>query len=201
MRGLWIGMAALLTAATAPAAPVAIRGAMVHPISAPVIVDGVLVMEGGEIMAVGRADAVEVPADATLVDGTGLHLWPGLVDAMSHLGLIEIGSVRGTRDHTESGQMNPNARAEVAINASSPHIAVTRANGTLLAATVPFGSLVPGTAAGDLDAVVHAAEGAPGLKALPASGDDRADRQAVVGGLDAQDPLGDGDVVPGGGAR
>ena len=44
------------------------------------------------------------------------------------------------------GDVAPSGRSH-AINASSPHLAVTRANGTLLAATVPYGSLVPGTAA------------------------------------------------------
>jgi hypothetical protein len=43
--------------------------------------------------------------------------------------------------------MNPNARAEVSINVSSSHLPVTRANGILLAATLPRGGVVPGTAA------------------------------------------------------
>ena len=85
--------------------------------------------------------------DAVRVDATGLHVWPGMIDGYSTLGLREIGSVRGTVDITESGQINPNARAEVAINSSSTHIPVTRANGVLLAASVPSGSMVPGSSA------------------------------------------------------
>jgi imidazolonepropionase-like amidohydrolase len=142
-----LALLAVLAAAGVRAAPVAVRGATIHPISGPAIPSGVLVTDGERITAVGREGEVEIPEHATIVDAEGLDLWPGLVDAMSHLGLVEIGSVRGTRDHTESGQMNPNSRAEVAINASSPHFPVTRANGILLAASVPYGSLVPGTSA------------------------------------------------------
>ncbi|MGH2570288.1 MAG: amidohydrolase family protein, partial [bacterium] len=118
----------------------------IHPVSGPSIENGVLVMDGGVILDLGAADT-RIPAGAERVEAGGLHLWPGLVDARSYLGLVEIGSVRGTRDYTESGEMNPNARAEVAINASSSHLPVTRANGTLLAATLPYGTMVPGTAA------------------------------------------------------
>ncbi len=134
---LWIA----LTAA------VVVSGGTVHPVAGPPIEDGVLVVEGGAIRAVGAAGSVAVPADAERVDAAGLHVWPAMIDAHSEIGLREISSVRGTVDLTESGAMNPNVRAEVAINASSPHLPVTRANGVLLAAVVPGGSMVPGSAA------------------------------------------------------
>ena len=124
-----------------------VRGGTVHPIAAAAIADGAVVFEGGVITAVGPASSMPAPAEATVIDATGLDVWPGMVDAQSYLGLADIWSVRGTLDRTESGQMNPNARAEVAINVSSLHIPVSRANGVLLAATAPGGSLVPGTAA------------------------------------------------------
>lgn len=134
---LWIALSAAI----------AVVGGTVHPIAGPAIERGVLVYDGTKILAVGADGQVAIPADATRVDATGLHVWPGMIDAYSQLGLREISSVRGTMDVTESGQMNPNVKAEVAVNASSSHIPVTRANGVLLAATVPSGSLVSGTAA------------------------------------------------------
>ncbi|HET9887116.1 MAG TPA: hypothetical protein VFR10_06345, partial [bacterium] len=142
-----IAIAAMLWAGGAQAAPVAIIGGTVHPISGPAIDKGVLVFDGGQILAVGREGAVSVPSNAERVDADGLHVWPGMIDGYSTIGLREISSVRGTVDMTESGQINPNARAEVAVNASSMHIPVTRANGVLLAATVPSGSMVPGSSA------------------------------------------------------
>jgi hypothetical protein len=63
------------------------------------------------------------------------------------LGLVEIGSVRGTVDYSETGDVNPNARAEVAVNGDSELLPVTRANGVLVAMTAARGGLVSGTAA------------------------------------------------------
>jgi imidazolonepropionase-like amidohydrolase len=148
MRELfWIGVASVLLCGSAAAQTTVVRGARIHPISGPEIEGGVVVIEGGTIREVGPRGSVSIPSDATAIDAEGLDLWPGLVDAMTYLGLQEIGSVRGTVDQTEVGSMNPNARVEVAINASSLHLPVTRANGTLLAAVHPYGSLVPGKAA------------------------------------------------------
>lgn len=143
---LAIFVATMMTA-SAQAAPVAIVGGTIHPISGPPIERGVLLFDGERILAVGAEGSVSIPTHATRVEAAGLHVWPGMIDGYSTIGLREIGSVRGTVDVTESGQINPNARAEVAVNASSSHIPVTRANGVLLAATVPSGSMVPGSAA------------------------------------------------------
>src|SRR4029079_17957614 len=63
------------------------------------------------------------------------------------LGLTEVRSVRGTLDAEEIGDLNPNARAEVAVNPDSELIPVARANGVLLTLTAPEGSVIPGTSA------------------------------------------------------
>lgn len=144
---LVLAAVAAMMAASAQAAPVAIVGGTIHPISGPPIEHGVLLFDGGKILAVGAEGSVTVPMHAVRVEAAGLDVWPGMIDGYSTIGLREISSVRGTIDVTESGQINPNARAEVAVNASSTHIPVTRANGVLLAATVPSGSMVPGSAA------------------------------------------------------
>jgi hypothetical protein len=44
-----------------------------------------VVAAGGRIIAVGAADEVEVPRDATVIDGTGKFLIPGLFDMHVHL--------------------------------------------------------------------------------------------------------------------
>ena len=46
--------------------------------------DATVVVEGGKIRAVGTD--VRPPANATVVDATGMHLTPGLIDAHSHSG-------------------------------------------------------------------------------------------------------------------
>ena len=137
-------LALAVAASSAAGNPQALVGATVHPIAGPAIEDGAVVFQDGVIRAIGARDDVVITGATEVIEVEGLHLWPGLVDAATYLGLTEIGSVRGTVDVTESGPMNPNARAAVAVNASSSHFPVTRANGTLLAASLPRGSLVPG---------------------------------------------------------
>jgi len=137
----------ILSAVASSAEPGANVGGTVHPVAGPAVASGTVLFEDGVIVAVGPAGAVEVPPAATVVDATGKHVWPSMIDMNTSLGLTEIGSVRGTVDTNEIGGMNPNARAEVSLNVSSSHLPVTRANGVLLAATLPRGGVVPGTAA------------------------------------------------------
>ena len=49
-------------------------------------------------------------------------------------------------DH-ETGNMNPNVRAEIAVNPDSELIPVARSNGVLLALTAPTGGLLSGKSA------------------------------------------------------
>jgi imidazolonepropionase-like amidohydrolase len=123
----------------------AIRNATIYPVTAAAIPNGTIVFANGRITAVG-AD-VAVPSDATIIDGTGLSVYPGLIDSGTSIGLVEISSVAGTVDTEELGDLNPNARAEVAINPHSNLIPVTRANGITTVLSVPEGGLVSGQSA------------------------------------------------------
>lgn len=123
----------------------AIRNATIYPISGPALANSTIVFSGGVIRGVGP-DA-SIPADATVIDGTGLSVYPGLVDSGTTIGLIEINSVSGTNDHTELGDLNSNARAAVAINPHSNLIPVARVNGITTVLTSPGGGLISGQAA------------------------------------------------------
>jgi imidazolonepropionase-like amidohydrolase len=125
--------------------PVAITNATIHPVSGPAIENGTLVFDGGKLTAIG-ADAA-IPEGAETIDAAGKHVYPALFDAMTDLGLVEINSIRATVDARETGTLNPNVRAIVAVNPDSELIPVTRSNGVLLALTAPHGSLVPGKSA------------------------------------------------------
>ncbi|MGD9722997.1 MAG: amidohydrolase family protein [Pirellulales bacterium] len=125
--------------------PVALVGGTVHPVSGPAIDGGTVVFEGGKITAAGRD--VTIPDDAERVDVKGQHVYPGLIDANSQIGLVEVPSVRGSRDQAEMGLVNPNVRAEVAVNPDSELIPVSRSGGVLAALVVPSGGLINGTSA------------------------------------------------------
>lgn len=74
-----------------PAAPpagsvIAITGAMlVDGTNRPAVDDAVVVIRGDTIAAVGKREAVEIPKEAQVVDGAGMTLLPGLIDAHFHL--------------------------------------------------------------------------------------------------------------------
>jgi imidazolonepropionase-like amidohydrolase len=137
-------MAAAALAADAPR-PIVIRGARIVTVSGPVIDKGTIVLAGGKIAAVG-ADAA-VPAGAEIIDGTGKTVYPGLVNGLTTLGLTEIGSVPGSVDTTETGDINPQARAWLAVQPHSDLIPIARANGVTAVLTAPQGGLVSGQSA------------------------------------------------------
>jgi hypothetical protein len=125
--------------------PIALVGGTIHPVSGPDIPNGTILFDNGVITAVGSS--VTIPATAEQIDIHGKHVYPSLIDALTTIGLIEIESVRGTIDLTETGTINPNARAETAVNPESELIPVARSSGVAIAITAPVGGLVSGSSA------------------------------------------------------
>jgi imidazolonepropionase-like amidohydrolase len=123
----------------------AIRNATIYPVTSAPIPNGTIVFTNGVITAVGAN--VNTPDGATVIDGSGLSVYPGMIDSGTNVGLIEIDSVPGTVDTTELGDMNPNAKAAVAINPHSNLIPVTRVNGVTTVLTVPEGGVISGQSA------------------------------------------------------
>jgi imidazolonepropionase-like amidohydrolase len=148
-----VGVLALLAAArasdTIPAPPqtkpVAIKGATIHPVSGPDIPNGTIVFENGKIIAIG-ADAA-IPSGAEVIDANGKNVYPGLINANTVLGLVEIGAVRATVDVEEAGAINPNVRSITSVNPDSELIPVARAAGVLTALSVPEGGIISGQSA------------------------------------------------------
>src|SRR5215467_3885699 len=68
---------------TAP--PCAINNAQIVTGTGRIIAKGTVVFRNGLIVAVG--DNVKVPADARVIDGTGMTVYPGLIDGFTSLGL------------------------------------------------------------------------------------------------------------------
>ena len=140
MRAPWLvtlGIAAALCVRPVGAAdaPLAIVGARVVTVSGPVLDRGTVLVTNGKVTAVGAS--VVVPPGATVVDGSGATLYPGLIDGLTAIGLVEIQSVAGSVDTREIREVNAEARAWVAVNPSSEAIAVARANGITTALAAP----------------------------------------------------------------
>lgn len=96
-------------AAVPPATGVtAVVGARVLTAAGAEYDNGVVLIEGGKIKAVGPAGSVAVPAGAKVVDAAGRVVTPGLVDSHSHLGLGPSGGV--TEDNETSNPVTPELR-------------------------------------------------------------------------------------------
>ncbi len=125
--------------------PVALINGTVHPVTSVHIPNGKILFTEGKITAIGAH--IRIPPNAEIVDIKGKHVYPALIESYSQLGLYEVGAVKSTRDMSEMGRFNPNIKAEIAVNAESELIPVTRANGVAMAITRPGRGLISGKAA------------------------------------------------------
>ena len=139
--------AMLASSSSVQAQTVAITGGTVYPVSGPAIQNGTVLMRDGKIVAVG-AD-VAVPAGAQRIDATGKIVTPGLIDAATTLGLIEIGGEPETRDRNANGTdgIAASFRAWDGLNSESVNWAPARNEGVTSAVVLPGGGLVSGGAA------------------------------------------------------
>ncbi len=119
---------------------VALVGGTIHPVSAPPYA-GTLLMRDGKIVS------GPPPAGTEAVDISGLHVYPGLISALSSVGLTEIGSVAGTRDEQEIGGVQPDLKALSAVNPHSELIPVARSTGITSVLAAPQGSVIHGQSA------------------------------------------------------
>jgi imidazolonepropionase-like amidohydrolase len=127
-------------AAGAQEAVLAFRGGTLYPISAAPIPNGVLVVQGGKILAIGAEGAVQIPAGATIHDVTGKTILPGLVDTHSHIG----GGDGGDR----SAALHPSVRILDAIDVNDDAIKRARAGGITTVNIMPgSGHLLSGQTA------------------------------------------------------
>jgi imidazolonepropionase-like amidohydrolase len=129
-----------------PQGTFAIKGGHIVTVSGADIPNGTVVISGGKITAVGAS--VSVPANAQVIDATGLMVYPGMIETGSSVGLSEIGQgVVATVDISEVGSFNPNAQAFYGIDPHSAHIGVARVVGITTVVSRPTGGIISGTAA------------------------------------------------------
>lgn len=110
--GCLVGLLSLGQAAAETPAVLAIRNAKIVTVSGPVIAKGTVLVRNGLIDAVG--ESVQVPGDAWVIEGDGLTVYPGLVDALSTLGLPDQPAPGGAPSVRRGGVPPPEGGARPA---------------------------------------------------------------------------------------
>lgn len=136
----------------------AIRGAKVVPVSGPAIEDATVVVARGVILAVGGKD-VAIPADALVIEGKGLVVYPGLFDAFTDVGMPS-GAPAGQGEGGQRGGGQPAARgpedrpgatpwrsAADEVTLSDKRVETWRNAGFTTVVSAPKGGFFPGQAA------------------------------------------------------
>src|SRR5690348_9785956 len=138
----------------------AIRGAKVIPVSGPAIEDATVVVARGVILGVGGKD-VPIPADALVIEGKGLIVYPGLFDSFTDVGLSSApapaageGGPRGggggqppARGPEDRPGATPWRNAADEANISDKRVETWRNAGFTTVVSAPKGGFFPGQAA------------------------------------------------------
>ena len=103
--GAFLAVLILCSAArpqTAPTKAIVLKGArLIDGTGRPAVENSVLVIEGKQIVAVGKAGAVSIPKDAVVQDVTGKTIMPALINLHGHLGLSNNGADSAAGHYTE----------------------------------------------------------------------------------------------------
>ena len=139
----------------------AIHGAKVIPVSGPAMDDATVVVSLGVIVAVGKD--VAIPADAWVIEGKGLTVYPGFIDGFTDVGLTAAPASGGggesgrppapgnaaviSRGPEDRPATTPWRNAMDEINPSDSRIESWRSAGFTTTISAPKGAMFPGQAA------------------------------------------------------
>ena len=142
----------------------ALTNARIVPVSGPTIERGTVVIRDGLIAAVGAS--VTAPLDARVIDGTGLTVYPGIIDANTNLGIPRPtptpgggggGGFAGLFGQTAPSAVSPNSTqppglqpellASDIIRPGGAEIEAARNAGITAAQTAPRGNVFLGQSA------------------------------------------------------
>ena len=142
----------------------AITNAKIIPVTGLVVEHGTIVIRDGLIAAVG--ENVKAPADATIIDGTGMNVYPGLFDTNSNLGLaspsplpspgagggfiqaqLRQPSAAPAANSTQPAGLQPEVMVEDSIKPGGTEIESARTNGITTTLTAPRSGIWMGQSA------------------------------------------------------
>jgi imidazolonepropionase-like amidohydrolase len=116
-----------------------LRGGTVHTIAGPVIENGSIIVRDGKIIGVGKN--LTPPAGMRVLDITGQHVYPGMIDSASMVGANSFEEPPVSAKHSI---FNPQAVASNGVHPDSEQIPMARANGVTSVVVIPEGGLIPG---------------------------------------------------------
>ena len=123
-----------------PSVPTAITGVTIFDGEGRRIDTGTVFMAGGKITSVGGPDTA-IPADVTIVDGSGKYVTPGIIDVHSHLGDYPTPSVSAHSDGNEAtSPVTPEVWAEHSVWPQDPGFSRALANGGITSLQILPGS-------------------------------------------------------------
>ncbi|RMD99577.1 MAG: hypothetical protein D6812_11280 [Deltaproteobacteria bacterium] len=127
-----------------------LRGGRIFTVTQGTLEKGDLLIVGERIAAVGPS--IEAPPGARIIDVSGKSVYPGLVEAYNHLGLVEIWAVEATVDIDEhSDPITPQVSVVDAIHPDSALIPVGRITGVTSALCAP----AAGNVMAGMSALIH----------------------------------------------
>ncbi len=119
-----------------PNPPVFIHDATILTAAGPELQHASILFRDGRIVAVG--DTLTAPADATVIEGAGRYVTPGLIDSHSHLGVYAAPGTFGEDDGNEAtNPVTANVWAEHSFWPQDPQIPLAIAGGITTIQVLP----------------------------------------------------------------
>jgi imidazolonepropionase-like amidohydrolase len=119
-----------------PSRPTAIRNATIFTAAGPRLEQATILLRDGKVAAIGTD--IPIPADATLIDGTGKYVTPGLIDTHSHLGVYPAPGTEANSDGNEAtSPATPQVWAEHSVWPQDPQFPRNLAGGVTTLQVLP----------------------------------------------------------------
>jgi imidazolonepropionase-like amidohydrolase len=125
-----------------PGAPTLVRNVTIYDGEGGKIENGSVLFADGKVKSVGGAMSdSDVPAGATIIDGTGKYVTPGIIDIHSHLGAYPTPSVQAHDDGNEAtSPTTPEVWVEHSVWPQDPGFSRALANGGITTLQILPGS-------------------------------------------------------------
>ena len=121
----------------------ALKAAEIFTMAGKVFEDGIILIDNGKIIDLGID--IEIPKEAEIIDFSDKIIFPGMIDAHTHLGIDEAGVGWEGKDYNEmSDPLTPHLRALDAVNPREEGIKSARENGITSVMTSPGSANVLG---------------------------------------------------------